>query len=103
MKKERFMELGLGFCKEACADCEDSYVKDNELYCHLQENVSVKEAEERNMICPCLDEERIRMEMSDSEYDDYRHGRICIDETDDTGCYGAGSNACLEYCNKCSS
>lgn len=81
MKKQRFLELGLGFDKEACLSCISCIEQDNKFYCEeASELIDIEEAEKNLEICPCIDEERIREEMTEEEYDAYRHGRLNIED-----------------------
>ena len=80
MKKERFYELGLGYDKEACLSCEDCVEKDGKYYCSSDMNSSIEELEKKFTIADCVDEERIRIEMTEEEYDAFRHNRIEVVE-----------------------
>ena len=51
----------------------NTWFKDTEL-------IDIEEAEKNLEICPCIDEERIREEMTEEEYDAYRHGRLNIED-----------------------
>ena len=82
ISQNRFKELGLGFDCEACGSCEDSCIINNELHCSQPPNISVKDAAENFSICPCVDEERLELEMTEEEYDAYRHGRLTVSEND---------------------
>lgn len=75
--KQRFNELGLGVDKESCLSCFDCTKKNGVLFCG---EMNIQEAEQNLEYAPCLDEERIREEMTDEEYDAYRHGRLVVEE-----------------------
>lgn len=60
ISKERFDELGLGCDRLNCMFAEDCTP------CGQYE------------IADCVDDERLRMEMTEEEYDAYRHGRLHI-------------------------
>lgn len=75
--KERFRELGLGYDLEACASCEECVEKDGKLYCgNSKESINDILANDECAFCECCDEERLRDEMSEEEYDAYRHNRL---------------------------
>lgn len=78
MTKKRFDELGLGYDFESCRCCEHSIKKNGELFCSFNSTVPIKQLMETNYISDCLDDERLRLEMTDEEYDAYRHNRIEI-------------------------
>lgn len=81
MKTERFYELGLGFDKEACLSCMSCVENNGKVCCdETSEMIDIEEAQKNFEICPCLDEERIREEMTEDEYDAYRHGRLKIED-----------------------
>ena len=75
ISKQRFYELGLGVDKESCLLCEDCKIKNGKAYCG---DLDIEKVQEDFEFAPCLDEERIRHEMSDEEYDAYRHGKLNI-------------------------
>lgn len=77
ISKRRFYKLGLGVNKECCLSCPDCTNKDDILFC---DEMNIQEAEKNLEFAPCLDEERIRQEMSDEEYDAYRHGRLEVEK-----------------------
>lgn len=78
--RERAIALGLITCAEDCISCE--FCTD----CHDTDsaeaiNVALKTGYE----CPSLDEERLRLEMTEEEYDAWRHNRLeWPEETNDT-------------------
>ena len=62
MTKERFDKLGLGCDKDSCdehccGDCEG---------CEPYE------------VAPCVDDDRVRAEMTEREYDAFRHNNITV-------------------------
>jgi hypothetical protein len=67
MPKKRFKELGLGYTKEDCACCD--YWEDCPIW---QELNAIGKCDE--IFCWGLDEERLAEEMTDAEYDAWRHG-----------------------------
>ena len=77
--RERFNELGLGLDKESCLSCEDCIEKCGKFYCELMPEITIDKAISLDYNAPCLDEERIRFEMTEEEYDAYRHGRLEIE------------------------
>lgn len=79
--KERYLELGLNLCKEDCYDCMMCYEKNGEAYCEeLPEDVSIDDAIKQGYECPELDYDRLKEEMSEEEYDAWRHGRLNVEE-----------------------
>ena len=79
--KERFRELGLGVCKDACKCCESCDIDKHGKYICIDTPVTIdiEKAEQNFEFSPCLDEQRLSLEMTDEEYDDYRHGRLEVD------------------------
>lgn len=77
ISKQRFYELGLGVEKECCICCPDCQEKDGVLFCG---DMNIEDAEKNLEIAPCLDDERIRMEMTENEYDAYRHNRLTVEK-----------------------
>lgn len=78
MTRERWDELSLGIYKEDCESCEYCYEKDGHFCCDCMSNITIDEAIGKDYECPCLDEERLEEEMSEEEYDAFRHNRIVI-------------------------
>lgn len=62
--KDRFKELGLGCDKSDCIFGENcKYAKRCDTY----------------DIAPCVDEERLKAEMSEAEYDAFRHNKLKVE------------------------
>ena len=73
ISRKRAMELGLITCTEDCLNCEFCFD------CHETYDAEVITEElDNGFECPCIDEERLRDEMTTEEYDAYRHGRLDI-------------------------
>lgn len=82
ISKERFDELGLGRSKEACLDCMFCY-DCYEVRVDVEDSIlltKIENAIENNEECPSLDEERLREEITEEEYDAWRHNRLNLDE-----------------------
>lgn len=82
ISRERYNELGLGICRESCEDCELCYEEDGMLMCE-EMDVSIDDAIVNDFECPLIDEERLEEEMTEEEYDAYRHNRLEIDKGED--------------------
>ncbi len=80
--KDRYDELGLGIDKESCTDylfCWNNDDKEHKgLCCDAIPNMTIDEAIEAEMDCPNLDNDRLRAEMTDEEYDAWRHNRLRV-------------------------
>jgi hypothetical protein len=71
ISQERFNELGLGYDKESCRSCE------NASYCEVAQKLfSIGYAED--IFCPSIDEERLQVEMTEEEYDAWRHNGLVV-------------------------
>lgn len=82
ISRKRYVELGLEICEADCEHCCICYEKDGKLHCEeMADNISIKDAIELGMECPELDYDRIKDEMTDEEYDAWRHNRLDIDES----------------------
>lgn len=78
---ERFYDLGLGVSKECCGCCDFCYQDENgRLVCEDDPEMDIEKAEQNHEFAPCLDEQRLQYEMTDEEYDAYRHGRLEVEE-----------------------
>lgn len=73
--RERAYELGLVVCKEDCLDCFFCYEQHRELICDTN-GIPISKMESEQYICPEIDEDRLKMEMTKEEYDAYRHNRL---------------------------
>lgn len=69
--RERALELGLILDKEDCLSC---------MFCfdcfNTDEPEQIEKAIEEGYECPSTDEERLREDMSEEEYDAWRHGGL---------------------------
>lgn len=79
--KERFNELGLGYDKTSCLDCESCECgTDNKIYCSedTEDGITIEQHTNQNDIAPCIDMERIKLEASEEEYDAIRHNSFKV-------------------------
>lgn len=79
ISKERAEDLGLITRKEDCQACDACSELNGRLYCGSAEEFIDEMGDER-IDCPEIDEERLREEMTEEEYDAYRHNRLEIEE-----------------------
>lgn len=70
--KARAGELGLFTTKEDCLSCVDCIIRGDTPWC----STSFTPIKENNMLCLGLDEHRLRQEMTDEEYEAYRHNKL---------------------------
>ena len=77
---KRYRELGLEICEADCESCCCCYEKDGKLHCEELDGCSIQEAIESRLECPELDYDRIKDEMTDAEYDAWRHNRLEVEE-----------------------
>jgi hypothetical protein len=73
ISRERFNELGLGYDKESCRNCVDADC------CEVAQKLFSFGYNE-DPFCPSVDEERLRMEMTEEEYDAWRHNRLIVEK-----------------------
>ena len=77
--RERYEELGLGIYEECCLDCMFCYEANGVIHCD-DIDIPVREAIQKGYECPCIDHERLKSEMTEEEYDAYRHNRLEVIE-----------------------
>ena len=83
ISRERYRELGLEICMEDCECCCVCCEKDGKLHCEeMANNISIEDAIKLGMECPELDYDRIKDEMTEEEYDAWRHDRLEVEEDD---------------------
>ena len=75
ISKERFDELGLGYDRETCEAC--IYSESCKSYHDMIKDPNSKH---QFAIAPCLDESRLKDEMTEEEYDAYCHNRLTVME-----------------------
>lgn len=75
ISKERFDELGLGYDCDMCEAC--IYSEDCKFYHNMIKDPNSKH---QFVIAPCLDESRLKDEMTEEEYDAYCHNRLTVME-----------------------
>jgi len=76
--RERANELNFITTREDCVNCGICREENGKLYC--DETGLCIDDTPNDVECPELDEERLRMEMTDEEYDAYRHNRLKVEE-----------------------
>lgn len=76
--KERAQALGLIPTVEDCRDCICSEEYNNEIHCSALNRIRISTMIQNNESCPELDDYRICNEMTEDEYDAYRHNRLEI-------------------------
>ena len=80
MTQQRAQELGLITNKTDCLDCINCVTTNNEPWCDAVKT-PIKHMGE-NFICPETDKNRLQQEMTEEEYDAYRHNKLeIIDDT----------------------
>ena len=73
--KARAYELGLVVCKKDCVDCLYCYERHNELICDIN-GKPISKMESQQYVCPGVDEDRLKTEMTEEEYYAYRHNGL---------------------------
>ena len=73
--RERANELGLTLCAGDCLSCDNCY----DCFCTDNE-AAITEIIENGFDCPEFNPDRLKSEMTEEEYDAYRHNRLIIVE-----------------------
>jgi hypothetical protein len=78
MKNKRAKDLGLCFLTNDCLQCENCIKTDAVFTCE-ETGADLSALKDNADISPCVDSSRMKNEMTDAEYDAYRHNRLEIE------------------------